>query len=116
MTRLGQDGSCFQTPAAEKDISFLQRGLAVGPIRHSIRWAPVFFPEVKRPEREVNHLPPSRAEARNRWIYISASLVCRHGADTEKGSVMALSMLLAFSEFLCFSGTMLHVRICSCYF
>jgi len=110
VTSLGQDGSCFQTPAGEKNISFLQRGLALGPTRHSIRWVPVFLPGVKQPEREVNHLPPSRAEVRNSWIYISTPLVCRHGVDTEKVALMPLSILLASSEFLCFSGTVLHIR------
>jgi len=30
----------------------------------------LFFPEVKRPEHEADHLPPSSAEVKNAWSYI----------------------------------------------
>jgi hypothetical protein len=32
-----------------------------------------FFPGVKRPGREVDQLPPSRAKVKNWWSWISVS-------------------------------------------
>jgi hypothetical protein len=37
-------------------------------------------PGVKRPGREVDHSPPTSAEAKNTWIYISRPLIRPHGA------------------------------------
>jgi len=39
-----------------------------------IQWEPAFFPRVKRPERDVNHWPPSNAEVKNDWSYTSIPL------------------------------------------
>jgi hypothetical protein len=42
------------------------------------------FPGVKRPGREVNHLPPSSAEVKNVWSHTSTPPICLHGLDREK--------------------------------
>jgi len=50
------------------------------PPRPDLFWSPpsllysgtgALSPEVKRPEREADHLPPSNAEVKNVWCYIS---------------------------------------------
>jgi hypothetical protein len=41
------------------------------------------FPEVKWPEREVNHSSPSSAEIKNEWSYTSAPHICLHGMERE---------------------------------
>jgi hypothetical protein len=43
-----------------------------------------YFPRVKRPERDVNHLPPASAAVTNEWSYIFTSPVCLNGVDREK--------------------------------
>jgi hypothetical protein len=37
------------------------------------------LPGVKRPERDVDHAPPSSAQATNEWSYTSAPPICLHG-------------------------------------
>ena len=37
----------------------------------SCSMVPIFFPGVKRPERDVYHSPPSRAEVKSEWSYTS---------------------------------------------
>jgi hypothetical protein len=34
-----------------------------------LNWYQVYFPGEKRPEREVDHSPPSSAESKNEWSY-----------------------------------------------
>jgi hypothetical protein len=41
------------------------------------------FPALKRPERDVEHLPPSNAEANNELIHTSTLLMCLHGVYRE---------------------------------
>jgi hypothetical protein len=41
----------------------------------------VSFPGVKRPEREVNYLPPFSAGVKKEWIHASTPHVCLHGLD-----------------------------------
>jgi hypothetical protein len=41
------------------------------------------FPGLKRPGRDVDHLPPSSAEINNEWIHTFALLVCLHGVCWE---------------------------------
>jgi len=43
-----------------------------------------FFPEVNRPMREGDHLPPSGAEVENDWSYASTPFICLHGVDRKK--------------------------------
>jgi hypothetical protein len=41
------------------------------------------FPGGKRPGRELNPSPPSRAENKNEWSSTSTSAICLHGVDRE---------------------------------
>ena len=45
----------------------------------------VLTPEVKRLEREVNHVPSSSAEVKNEWSYTSTPYTCLHGVDSLYG-------------------------------
>jgi len=38
---------------------------------------------VKRPGRDVDHSPPSGAEAKNEWSYTSTPRICHHGMDRD---------------------------------
>jgi hypothetical protein len=52
----------------------------LGPTQPPIQWVPG-APSlgVKRPGREVEHSPPSRAEVKNAWSYTSTLPVRLHG-------------------------------------
>ena len=55
---------------------------ALGPTHLPTQWVPgAISPGVKRPGRDVNHLPPSTAEVKNEWSYTSAPPICLHGVD-----------------------------------
>jgi hypothetical protein len=42
-----------------------------------VQWVPGFFPNgAKRPDREVEHSPPSRAEVKNTWRYNATPSIC----------------------------------------
>ena len=41
----------------------------------------VYFPGVKRPGRETDHLPTSSSEVKNEWSYTSTPPICLHGVD-----------------------------------
>jgi hypothetical protein len=43
----------------------------------------VVLREIKRPRREVNHLPPSSSEYKEDWSYTSTAPVCLQGVDRE---------------------------------
>jgi len=42
-----------------------------------------YFPEVKRPEHELGHSPPSSAEVKNKWSYTSYLPTCLHGVNSD---------------------------------
>ena len=46
-------------------------------------WNWDFLPGVMRPEREVNHSPPSNTEVKNKWSKTFNSPKCLHGVDRE---------------------------------
>jgi hypothetical protein len=46
---------------------------------------------LKRPASEINHLPLSSAEIKNRWSYTSAPHIHLHGVDKEKFTVLYVS-------------------------
>jgi hypothetical protein len=51
----------------------------MGPIQPTIKWITgALSPGVKRPDRESNHSPPSRAEVKNAWSYTSTPPMCLH--------------------------------------
>jgi hypothetical protein len=47
------------------------------------KWISCFFSGIKRPERDVNHSPPSRAEFRNDWSYTATPPICLYGMERE---------------------------------
>jgi hypothetical protein len=54
--------------------------LALGPTQSPIQWAagPLML-EVKHLGHEADHSPPSSAEIKKAWSYISTPLICLHG-------------------------------------
>jgi hypothetical protein len=52
---------------------------ALGPTQPPIQWVPgALSLEVKRPGREAHHSPPSSAEVKNAWRYISTPPIRLH--------------------------------------
>ena len=66
---------------------FRTSGQAVGP--SGCRCS---FPGIKRPVREVTHLPPSGAEIKNRWSCMPVLFppICFHDVDKEKSDWVRL--------------------------
>jgi hypothetical protein len=55
--------------------------LALGPTEPPIQWvAGALSLEIKRPEGEADHSPPSSIEVKNVWSYISTPSIRLHGA------------------------------------
>jgi hypothetical protein len=53
---------------------------SLGPIHHPIQWVQrALSLGVKRLDRETDHSPPSSAEVRNAWSYISTPQIRLHG-------------------------------------
>jgi hypothetical protein len=53
-----------------------------GPTEPPVKWVPGFFPSMlKRPGREVDHSPPSSAEVKNEWSYVSH--ICLRDVDRD---------------------------------
>jgi hypothetical protein len=52
---------------------FLRHHVLTGSGAHSASYEMGSFSGVKLPGRETNHSPPSNAEVKNTWSYISAS-------------------------------------------
>jgi hypothetical protein len=80
--------TCIRTPI--KDISEGEKSLYVWETfsvflrtYRMIQWEPAFFPRVKRPERDVNHWPPSNVEVKREWSYTSIPPICLYGVDKE---------------------------------
>ena len=56
---------------------------ALGPFQRPMQLVLViFFPRVRRSEREVEHLSPSSAEVKNECSYYYTLPVCVHGTGT----------------------------------
>jgi len=55
----------------------------LGPIQPLLSGYRLSFPGVKRPERVVNHMPPSSAEVKKEWSYTSTLPKCLRGIDKE---------------------------------
>jgi len=47
------------------------------------RWVPGSLSGQRRPEREVNHSPPSSAQAKSEWSFTSTLAICLHGLGRE---------------------------------
>ena len=59
----------------------------------------VFSPGVKRPKREVNHLPPFSAEVKKEWSHASTPHICLLGVDREN-FILLLIRGVAFLTYL----------------
>jgi len=57
-----------------------QTGSGPHPVSYPVdRGGGAFFSEIKRPDREADHPPPSSAEVKNAWSYTSTPIICIHG-------------------------------------
>jgi hypothetical protein len=55
-------------------VFFFSSILALEPSQPPIQWVPEFFFSGKnRPEPDVDHSPPSKAEVKNKWSYTFCS-------------------------------------------
>jgi hypothetical protein len=73
-------GSRVQFPAEAGNLSFhhsVQNGSGTHPASYPMVPGALSL-GVKRPEREADHLHPSRAKVRNAWSYTSTPLICIH--------------------------------------
>ena len=55
------------------------------------------FPGLKRPGREVDHIPPHSSEGKNEWSYTSTSTVILHGVEGDKFTFTFLWFFTAFA-------------------
>jgi hypothetical protein len=68
------------SPGRVKNFLFFKSSrVALGPTQPPIQWAPgALSPGVKRPGPEADQSPPTSAEVKKMWLYISTkSLWCR---------------------------------------
>jgi hypothetical protein len=72
--RAGRPGFDFQQ--GQRTFLFATASTsALGPTQPCTQWIPgTLSPWAKRPGREADHLPPSSAEIKNAWSYISTLL------------------------------------------
>jgi hypothetical protein len=71
MTRLWAGRSCSNFSRCKRCLSVSKRPFWLWGL-HSLIWSlPRFFPGVKCPGHEVDHLPPSSAKVKNEWNCIS---------------------------------------------
>ena len=83
-TKLRAGWSGVQLLVGASDLCLLQNvqtGSGVHPAVYSMGTG--FFPGIKQLGRDVNHPPPSSAEAKNEWSYTSSPLVCLYGVTRE---------------------------------
>jgi len=66
-----------------RDKRFVSSPRDLGPTEPFIEWVSDFFPGVNRPERGVNHTPPSSAEVKKERNYTSTLSICLRGIDKE---------------------------------
>jgi hypothetical protein len=67
----------------------------LGPTQLPIQWVPgALSLGIKRPEREVDNSPPSRAEVKNTWSSTSTSPIRLHGAVLSWSTGTNLSLRL----------------------
>jgi len=91
--------------------------LDLWPTQSPIQYVPwTFSPEVKRPEREADHSPPSSAEIKNVWSYISPLSISLHGLVlNEKTDLFTAWYLVKHRDYLTFSFTVIisYIKFCS---
>jgi hypothetical protein len=77
--RLDDQGVKFESQYGQELSSTLSRP-TLGPTQLLILCVSgVLSPVVKQPRREADHSPPTRAEVKKTWIYISTRPICFHG-------------------------------------
>jgi hypothetical protein len=68
VTRLRAGRSGARIPEGERGVLFSKTPRpALGPTQPPVQRVPSFFPEIKRPEREVIHSPRFSVEVKNEW-------------------------------------------------
>jgi hypothetical protein len=71
---------CTRTSILEIFLFTTVFKLVLGPTQPPIQWVQgTLSLGVKRPEREADHSPPSRAEVKNAWSYTSTPQITLHG-------------------------------------
>jgi hypothetical protein len=69
---LNDRGSEFESRQGQEFYFFMSSRPALGPTQPPIQWVPgALSPGVKRPGREADHSPPTNAEVKKMWFYIS---------------------------------------------
>jgi hypothetical protein len=63
----------------------------LGPTQPPKQWVPGFFPEDKRPLRDVDPSLPSSAEVKNGWKCTSAPHICLQGVERENITLLTLT-------------------------
>ena len=62
------------SPAGTRFFEFPKSSTPIlGTIKLCLQWVPGFFPQVKRPRREVEFLIPSNVEIKNEWSCTSTN-------------------------------------------
>jgi hypothetical protein len=81
MLRAGRPRGRSSSPGRVKNfLSSTSSRPALGPTQPHIQLVPgALSPGVKRPGREADHSPPTSAEVKNTWIYISTLPIRLHG-------------------------------------
>jgi hypothetical protein len=84
--RLDDWGSRVRFPAGAGIFLFTTASrMALGSTQPPIQWVPgALSLEVKRPGHEADHSPPSSAEVKNAWSYISTPPIHLHGVVLSK--------------------------------
>ena len=78
--RIWTGKSEVQIPAGTRFFEFPKSSTPIlGTIKLCLQWVPGFFPQVKRPRREVEFLIPSNVEIKNEWSCTSTNKPSWHG-------------------------------------
>jgi hypothetical protein len=84
-TRLQPGRSGFRTPGGKIYISVFKKSRPTLGF-HPASWFDGYwdsFPRIKRPERDIDHLPPSTADVKIEWSYASTPPICLHGVKRD---------------------------------
>lgn len=57
------------------------------------------LPGVKGLGREHDHSPPSSAEFKNKWSYVSTPAICPHGVDRDKFTFTFISAVRSYGQY-----------------
>jgi hypothetical protein len=89
----------FRIPVGIKDFCLLQKPeLALGANNLLFGGCRGSFLKVKRSESEVNHSPPTTAEVKNGWSYISVSPICLHVMDMDDYDDIIIIIIITIKQ------------------